>query len=112
MQGVNQEGEKATNFKGNQRQETHPCTASFKSGTQMLSSPQSSRIWAYKTNNNKQRATRDSQKEFSESFNRDNQRLSDMLLTCEEDRAEAEKSSVCLKGVDAVTSARCDMWRD
>lgn len=41
---------------------------------------------------------RDSQKEFGESFNRDNQRLSDMLLTCEEDRAEADESSVCLKG--------------
>lgn len=55
---------------------------------------------------------RDSQKEFGESFNRDNQQLPDMLLTCEEDRAEADKSSVCFKGVDAVTSARRDMWRD
>lgn len=28
---------------------THPLTASFRSGTQMLSSPQSNRIWAWKT---------------------------------------------------------------
>lgn len=33
----------------------------------------------------------------------------DMLLTREEDQGE---SSVCLKGVDGVTPARRDMWRD